>query len=90
MEEKRGYLAGQLLIAMPSMTDPRFERTVIYLCVHNEDGAMGLVVNRLLDTLTFKELMEQLRLPAPLPAGRDPGPFRRACGIRTWICAAFQ
>ena len=65
LEENKGYLAGQLLVAMPSMTDPRFERTVIYVCVHNEDGAMGLVVNRLIDTLTFNELLEQLRLPPP-------------------------
>ncbi|MFN3227535.1 MAG: YqgE/AlgH family protein [Hyphomicrobiales bacterium] len=39
-------LAGQVLIAMPSIGDPRFERTVIYLCVHDEHGAMGIVVNR--------------------------------------------
>ncbi|RED54357.1 YqgE/AlgH family protein [Aestuariispira insulae] len=65
MDDNKGYLAGQLLVAMPSMTDPRFERTVIYVCVHNEDGAMGLVVNRLIDTLTFNELLEQLRLPPP-------------------------
>lgn len=39
-------LAGQVLIAMPSIGDARFERTVIYLCVHDEDGAMGIVLNR--------------------------------------------
>lgn len=39
-------LAGQILIAMPSIGDARFERTVIYLCVHDEDGAMGIVLNR--------------------------------------------
>ncbi|MDH3920782.1 MAG: YqgE/AlgH family protein, partial [Rhodospirillales bacterium] len=43
------YLTGQLLIAMPNMLDPRFTRTVIYLCAHTEDAAMGLVVNRLND-----------------------------------------
>lgn len=57
-----GYLTGQFLIAMPSMTDPRFQRTVIYLCVHNAEGAMGLVVNRLVDSLTFDELLEQLNI----------------------------
>ena len=36
-----GYLTGQLLIAMPQMTDPRFERTVIYICAHTADGAMA-------------------------------------------------
>ncbi|MDJ0684366.1 MAG: YqgE/AlgH family protein [Alphaproteobacteria bacterium] len=59
-----GYLSGQLLVAMPAMTDPRFERTVIYICVHNEDGAMGLVVNRLMDSLTFGELLDQLDITA--------------------------
>lgn len=53
-------LTGQLLVAMPSMTDPRFERTVIYVCAHSAEGAMGLVVNRLIDSLTFPGLLEQL------------------------------
>lgn len=55
-----GSLAGQLLIAMPAMQDTRFQQSVIYLCAHSEDGAMGLVVNRLLDALTFPELLEQI------------------------------
>ena len=55
-----GYLTGQLIVAMPAMSDPRFERSVIYMCVHNEDGAMGLVVNRLMDSLTFDDLLQQL------------------------------
>lgn len=63
MEEKNpasGYLKGQLLVAMPSMQDPRFERTVIFMCAHNEDGAMGLIVNKPLEELDFQELLEQL------------------------------
>ena len=59
-EDDSGYLTGQLLIAMPHMQDPRFERSVIYVCVHNPEGAMGLVVNRLADELTFPDLLEQL------------------------------
>ena len=55
-----GYLTGQLLIAMPSMRDPRFARTVIYLCVHNADGAMGLVLNRLIGAISFNDLLEEL------------------------------
>ena len=55
-----GYLTGQLLVAMPNMQDPRFERTVIYVCMHNADGAMGLVVNRLVGSITFAELLDQL------------------------------
>jgi putative transcriptional regulator len=53
-------LSGQLLIAMPTMRDPRFARTVIYMCAHNADGAMGLVVNRLIGSLSFTELLKQL------------------------------
>jgi putative transcriptional regulator len=53
-------LTGQLLVAMPNMSDPRFERSVIYVCAHSEDGAMGLVVNKLVDQITFPELLKQL------------------------------
>jgi putative transcriptional regulator len=57
-----GYLTGQLLIAMPQMTDPRFEHGVVYMCAHNADGAMGLVVNKLVESLTFTDLLRQMEL----------------------------
>jgi putative transcriptional regulator len=60
MEWDRTTLTGQLLVAMPSMSDPRFEKAVIYMCAHNEEGAMGLVINKLIESLTFTELLEQL------------------------------
>jgi putative transcriptional regulator len=53
-------LAGQMLIAMPQMQDRRFERSVILLCAHSEDGAMGLVINKLIESLTLPELLTQL------------------------------
>jgi putative transcriptional regulator len=54
-------LAGHLLLAMPQMLDPRFARSVIYLCAHSDDaGAMGLVINKLLGPLTMGELFAQL------------------------------
>lgn len=56
-------LEGQILIAMPSMGDPRFERTVILMCAHSPQGAMGLVVNKLIDHITFPELLKQLGIP---------------------------
>tara|TARA_B100000676_G_scaffold309121_1_gene371744 strand:+ start:2499 stop:3083 length:585 start_codon:yes stop_codon:yes gene_type:complete len=56
------YLEGRCLIAMPTMGDPRFERTVIYLCAHSEDGAMGIVVNKPLEDFSFAELMEQMEI----------------------------
>lgn len=53
-------LAGQFLIAMPTMGDPRFAKTVIYMCVHDDQGAMGLVINKTLDSLRFPDILEQL------------------------------
>jgi len=64
-----GYLGGQVLVAMPAMSDPRFARSVICLCAHSPDGAMGLVVNRPLDGLSFDALLRQLSL-APRPPQR--------------------
>jgi putative transcriptional regulator len=64
MQETNGYLAGQLLIAMPQMQDPRFARSVVYLCAHTAEGAMGIMVNRLFEGLSFPELLEQLDIPA--------------------------
>ncbi len=63
-EPKGGFLAGQLLIAMPQMNDPRFSRAVIYVCAHGPEGAMGLVVNRVLDSFNFGDLLEQLGIVA--------------------------
>ena len=52
-----GYLDGQLLIAMPVMGDPRFERSVIYVCAHSSEGAMGIIVNRPAGSIDFPELL---------------------------------
>jgi putative transcriptional regulator len=56
----RGYLDGQILIAMPVMEDPRFERSVIYLCAHSSEGAMGIIVNRPAGSIDFPGLLVQL------------------------------
>ena len=58
----KGSLAGQLLVAMPQMRDSRFERAVIYLCAHNKDGALGLIVNKPFKRLSFEDLLEQLEI----------------------------
>ena len=58
------YLEGQLLVAMPTMGDPRFARSVIYMCAHSDEGAMGLVVNKLLESLSFTDLLKQLDIEA--------------------------
>ncbi|MBV9562378.1 MAG: YqgE/AlgH family protein [Bradyrhizobium sp.] len=57
-----GYLDGQLLVAMPVMGDPRFERSVIYMCAHSAEGAMGIMVNRPLASIDFPQLLVQLNI----------------------------
>jgi putative transcriptional regulator len=57
---KRGYLDGQMLIAMPAMRDERFARSLIYICAHSSEGAMGIVVNQPADNIKFPDLLVQL------------------------------
>lgn len=59
---KRGYLDGQMLIAMPSMRDERFSRSVIYVCAHSSEGAMGIIVNQLAANVNFPDLLVQLEV----------------------------
>lgn len=54
-------LTGQFLIAMPSMTDPYFSKTLTFICTHNQDGAMGVVINRPIE-LNVANLFKQLKL----------------------------
>jgi putative transcriptional regulator len=58
--EGPSYLDGQLLIAMPVMEDERFARSVIYICAHSSEGAMGIIVNRPAGSIDFPELLVQL------------------------------
>ena len=58
-------LTGQMLIAMPGMGDPRFERSVVYMCAHNAEGAMGLIVNKPAQDIAFADLLAQLKIEAP-------------------------
>jgi putative transcriptional regulator len=60
--EDEGYLDGQLLIAMPAMGDERFSRSVIYLCAHSSEGAMGIIINQRAPNISFTELLEQLNI----------------------------
>ena len=59
-QSDKGYLDGKVLIAMPGMEDQRFARSVIYVCAHSEDGAMGIVLNQVADQVSFEELLVQL------------------------------
>ncbi len=65
-------LTGRLLIAMPGMQDPRFDQSVIFVCAHSDEGAMGLVVNKVADDLKLSDLLEQLDIDAALTARRLP------------------
>ncbi|AMJ58956.1 YqgE/AlgH family protein [Bosea sp. PAMC 26642] len=56
----RSYLDGQCLIAMPGMSDSRFSRSVVYVCAHSEDGAMGIIVNKPAPDTKFPDLLVQL------------------------------
>jgi putative transcriptional regulator len=56
----RGYLDGQMLIAMPAMMDDRFARSLIYVCAHSSEGAMGIVVNHPAPNINFSDLLVKL------------------------------
>lgn len=78
-------LSGKVLIAMPGMGDPRFEKAVIFLCAHSEDGAMGLIVNKPAQDVNFSELLDRLEI-APVDGARSPaiyvgGPVEHARGF---------
>ena len=55
-------LAGKLLLAMPGLADPRFHRAVIFMCAHDDNGAMGLIVNHHLPNLDFSQLLQKMHM----------------------------
>jgi putative transcriptional regulator len=65
-----GFLDGQLLVAMPLMSDRRFARSVVYLCAHSEDGAMGLIINQRAPHISFPDLLERLGI---VPSDSEDG-----------------
>ena len=69
-KDETEYLTGQLLVAMPQMEDQRFARSVVYICAHTEDGAMGLILNKLAEAINFSDLLEQLNLPTDTVSGK--------------------
>lgn len=70
-----GFLDDQFLIAMPGMQDENFARAVIYVCAHSEEGAMGIVINRV-QPLRFPDLLVQLGVVDEKQAIRLPQPAR--------------
>ncbi|MEM6676571.1 MAG: YqgE/AlgH family protein [Pseudomonadota bacterium] len=69
---EEAFLAGQILIAMPTMPDPRFKRSLIYLCSHSDEGAMGLMINRTADNICMADLFQKLSIPLPEDIGAEP------------------
>ncbi len=64
-KDGNGYFDGQLLVAMPLMSDRRFARSVIYLCAHSDEGAMGLIINQSAPNISFPDLLTRLEIGAP-------------------------
>jgi putative transcriptional regulator len=59
---KQDFLTGKFIIAMPGMQDPRFDDAIIYVCGHDHTGAMGLVINKLVESISFRSLLDQLEI----------------------------
>jgi putative transcriptional regulator len=80
-----GFLTGQLLIAMPGIGDPRFERALIYVCIHDETHAVGLAVNRPVEGLTVPDLLQRLEIEAAIKVPENlvlmGGPVQRERGF---------
>jgi putative transcriptional regulator len=72
-----GYLDGQFLLAMPGMADQRFARSVVYICAHSSEGAMGLIINQPARKITFPDLLQQLELLEPEELIRLPDPAEK-------------
>lgn len=84
-EPVSGFLTGQLLLAMPHLTDPPFAHAVIYVCAHTSKGAIGVIVNSPLEEPTFEDLLRQLEID-PVPPNRtirlcSGGPVEHARGF---------
>ena len=80
------FLAGRMLIAMPGIGDPRFERAVVFLCTHDDEHAVGLAVNRPVDGLTLSGLLEKIGVEQPIRRVADEavlvgGPVERERGF---------
>lgn len=60
--EGENFLEGKLLIALPGLSDPRFEKSVIFMCAHSSEGAMGLIINKPIEGLGFQDLVKNLNI----------------------------
>ena len=72
MDSETGYLSGKLLVAMPGMGDPRFASSLVYVCAHSAEGAMGLIVNKRAESLTLTDLFGKIGIPVGDVLGSRP------------------
>lgn len=83
--ERESFLEGKLLIALPGMSDPRFEKSVIFMCAHSAEGAMGLIINKPIEGLGFYELVRNLDIRVTSSAPDSPvlfgGPVETSRGF---------
>ncbi|HWA29623.1 MAG TPA: YqgE/AlgH family protein [Rhizomicrobium sp.] len=70
--EGESFLEGKLLIALPGMSDPRFEKSVIFMCAHSSEGAMGLIINKPIEGLGFHDLVKNLDIRVTSNAPDSP------------------
>ena len=94
MEIPGTTLSGQLLIAMPDMGGGSFARSVVYLCAHSEDGALGLIVNKPTPEIRFRDLLEQIGIPVG-GSVRDirvhfGGPVEQAARLRAALAGLYR
>ncbi|EEG84338.1 hypothetical protein PROPEN_02698 [Proteus penneri ATCC 35198] len=77
-------LLNHFLIAMPSLSDPLFERSVVYVCEHNENGAMGLIINKPIEDISVEGVLDQLEI---FSTDRDEAiSLQKTCDVRRPSC----
>ncbi len=67
MKQGNGSLQGKLLLAMPGMGDPRFYKATVFICTHDENGAMGLIINQVMPNISLGDFFEQLSCEIKMP-----------------------
>ena len=79
-----GFLEGQLLVAMPLMSDKRFARSVIYMCAHSDEGAMGIIINQRAAHINFPDLLDRLNIKV---SNSDDGIPKQICRALSTLAA---
>jgi putative transcriptional regulator len=78
-------LVGRFLVAAPSMPDERFQKSVVFICKHDDDGALGIMVNNTVDDLPLGQVYKQLGIDVPAPEAKRPvlfgGPVQPTRGL---------